>query len=310
METMDRHHDTTEQAMRKAETLAQDILEMESIDTEDAYRRAESAMRRNRRTAFIGRLTRYAAVLTLPLLMATLILSYLLMHGDADNRMVSVTAATGSVMRYELPDHSVAWLNAGSTLTHPTTFSRGRRDVTLDGEGYFEVEANKKKPFYVNTPSGLTVYVYGTRFNVSAYNDDEAVETVLERGAVNIITPDQRTLRLSPGERLHYDKRSGTYQRMTADVYELTAWKDGKLVFRDTPLDVIFKRLERHFNVDIVFRNHSGRMPNYRATFRDETLPQILDCFAKTTSMKWAISEPQQQSDGTFPHKRVTIDLY
>lgn len=307
---MNRQQDTSEQTLRKAEALAQDILEMESVDTDAAYRRAEAAIRRSRRTAIIGRLTRYAALLALPLLMTTLILSYLLMRGDTDSRMVSVTASAGSVMRYELPDRSVVWLNAGSTLTHPTTFSGGRRDVTLDGEGYFEVEANKKKPFYVNTPGGLTVYVYGTRFDVAAYNDDEAVETVLERGAVNIITPDKSTLRLSPGERVHYDKRTGTCSRMTADVYEMTAWKDGKLVFRDTPLDVIFKRLERHFNVDIVFRNHSGRTPNYRATFRDESLPQILDCFARTTSMKWAISEPQQQSDGTFPHKRVTIDLY
>ncbi len=310
MITMDKNHDISEQALRKAEALAEDILEMESVDTAAAYQRAASAMRRNRRTVILTRLTRYAAILTLPLLMATLVLSYLLICGDTDPRMVSVTAAAGSVMRYELPDHSIVWLNAGSTLTHPTAFSRGRRDVTLDGEGYFEVEANKKKPFYVNTPGGLTIYVYGTRFDVSAYNDDEDVETVLERGAVNVITPDKNTLRLSPGERIHYDKRTGVCRRMTADVYEMTAWKDGKLVFRDTPLDIIFKRLERHFNVDIVFRNHSGRTPNYRATFRDESLPQILDCFARTTSMKWAISEPQQQSDGTFPHKQVTIDLY
>ncbi len=307
---MDNCHDNTDSLDRKARALAEDIAEMEAIDASAAYRRAATAIGRNRRTAFIGRLTRYAAILTLPLFIATLALSYLLMRGETNTRTVSVTAAAGSVLRYELPDHSVVWLNAGTTLTHPATFSRPRRDVTLDGEAYFEVEADLNRPFYVGTPGGLTVYVYGTRFDVSAYSDDETVETVLERGAVNVITPEKEALSLSPGERIRYDKRTRTCRRTAVDVYEHTAWKDGKLVFRDAPLDEIFKRLERHFNVDIVLRNHSTRMPNYRATFRDETMPQILDYFAKTIPMKWVISEPQQQSDGSFPHKRITIDLY
>ena len=61
--------------------------------------------------------------------------------------------------------------------------------VELKGEAYFEVQADKDRPFYVNTPNGLSVYVYGTKFNVAAYEDDNYIETVLEKGKVNVITP-------------------------------------------------------------------------------------------------------------------------
>ena len=50
------------------------------------------------------------------------------------------------------------------------------------------------RPFYVNTPNGLSVYVYGTKFNVAAYEDDNYIETVLEKGKVNVITPNQETI--------------------------------------------------------------------------------------------------------------------
>src|SRR5699024_8332285 len=102
-------------------------------------------------------------------------------------------AATGAVIRYELPDHSVVWLNSGSTLRYPTVFKKENRNVMLKGEAYFEVQADKERPFYVNTPAGLSVYVYGTKFNVNAYEDDNSIETVLEKGKVNVVSPDGKT---------------------------------------------------------------------------------------------------------------------
>ena len=76
----------------------------------------------------------------------------------------------------------MAWLNAGSTLRYPIVFRKDNRSVELKGEAYFEVQADKKRPFYVNTLDGLSVYVYGTKFNVAAYEDEELIGTVLEKG--------------------------------------------------------------------------------------------------------------------------------
>jgi transmembrane sensor len=97
---------------------------------------------------------------------------------------------------------------------------------------------------------------------------------------------------------------------LKVDVYGKIAWKDGKLVFRNTPLEEIFKRLERHFNVDIQYNNRCEKEYRYRATFRDETLSQILDYLAKSAKMKWKIEESQQQADDTFTKKKIIVDLY
>jgi transmembrane sensor len=240
-----------------------------------------------------------------------LTLGYLYFHKPVvDEKYAEVTAAMGSVIRYELPDHSVVWLNAGSTLRYPTVFRKDNRNVDLKGEAYFEVQADRERPFYVNTSNGLSVYVYGTKFNVTAYEEDDCIETVLEKGKVNVITPNQETMVLSPGEQLIYEKQSQKWTKHKVDVYEKVAWKDGKLIFRNASLEEIFKRLSRHFNVEIQFNNRSGKEYRYRATFRSETLPQILDYLAKSAALKWKVEDAAQQADATFTKTKITVNLY
>ena len=300
-----------ESLLRKAQALGDDIKEMESIDVLGAYYQAQAKLKTNRRKNMYNQLMRYAAFLTIPLFLSSLVLGYLYFSGtETDEKYAEVVTATGSVICYELPDHSVVWLNAGSTLRYPTTFKKDNRLVELKGEAYFEVQADKDRPFYVNTPNGLSVYVYGTKFNVAAYEDDNYIETVLEKGKVNVITPDQETIVLAPGEQLLYDKQSQKSKKNKVDVYGKIAWKDGKLIFRNASLEEILKRLERHFNVEIQFNNRSGKEYKYRATFRTETLSQILDYLARSADLKWKIEEPQQQADDTLSKTKIRVDLY
>lgn len=301
-----------ESLIRIAKALGDDIKEIESIDVLGAYNRTISKIKTTRKVRLYNQLMRYAALLALPLLISSLCFGYLYFHEpEVEVRYAEVTAATGSVIRYELPDHSVVWLNAGSTLRYPTVFDKENRNVELKGEAYFDVKANKDCPFFVNTPAGLSVYVYGTQFNVNAYEDDSYIETVLECGRVNVMAPDRKTIvNLKPGERIFYDKKMHQLIKSEVDVYEKTAWKDGKLIFRNTSLDEVLKRLARHFNVDIQFNNHSGKEYNYWATFRSETLPQILDYLGKSAALKWRVEEAVQQSDDTFTKKKIIVDLY
>lgn len=301
-----------ESLFRKAQALGEDIKEMESINVLAAYGRAQSTIKRKEKKSFFyNRLMRYAAILALPLFMSSLVLGYLYFSGsEADEKYVEVTAATGSIIRYELPDQSVVWLNAGSTLRYPTVFRKDNRTVELKGEAYFEVQANKKRPFYVNAGDGLSVYVYGTKFNVCAYEEDNTIETVLEKGMVNVLTPNQETIVLNPGEQLLYDKQTRKSVKHKVDVYGKVAWKEGKLIFRDASLADIFKRLERHFNVDIRYNNQLGKEYKYRATFRNETLAQILDYLAQSAALKWKIEESEQQADGTLSKTKIIVDLY
>jgi len=230
---------------------------------------------------------------------------------DEKIQYTNITATVGSVVRYELPDNSVVWLNSGSKLRCPNIFKGERREVDLQGEAFFEVQSDEKHPFYVNTPSGVQVYVYGTRFNVCAYDNEDYVETVLESGRVNIFIPKYETsVALKPGEHLLYDKKALQFVKSEVDVSEKVAWKDGKLIFRNSSLEEVLKRLSRHFNVDIHFNNKSGKNYTFRATFRNESLFQILDYLSKSVSMKWNVEDPVQLSDGTFTKRKVIVDLY
>jgi ferric-dicitrate binding protein FerR (iron transport regulator) len=296
--------------LRKAQALGDDIKEMESIDALKAYERARLKIRADHRKQMYNQLSKYAAFLTLPLLLTSLILGYIYFQKpELDEKYAEIIVASGSVIRYELPDNSVVWLNSGSRLRYPIAFRKESRNIELKGEAYFEVQADCERPFYVNTSGGLHVYVYGTKFNVTAYEDENLIGTVLEEGKVKVITPDQGTIALAPGEQLLYDKQNHKFTKDKVDVYEKIAWKDGKLIFRNAPLEEIFKRLESHFNVEIEFNNRYNKEYKYRATFRNETLSQILSYLSKSATFNWKTVEAEQQTDDTFTKKRIIVDL-
>lgn len=317
--TVLKNTDTTEELLHRAQAIGADIREMESIDVDKAWVQTRAAIRRERCIRIASRITRYAAMLSIPLLISSIVLGFMQFGGKEADRYAEVKAATGTIVRYELPDHSTVWLNAGSSLRFPTEFRKDNRIVELRGEAYFDVQADKDRPFYVNTKDGMSIYVYGTAFNVSAYDDDTSIETMLERGQVNVITPEAKTIVLEPGDFLLYDKVSRTAVRKKADAYEKTAWKDGKLIFRNASIEEVMKRLERHFNVDICLDNKSGKEYRYRATFRNETLPQILDYLSRSADMKWSMEEAAVLSDDTgaaveggetLSKPRIKVSLY
>lgn len=304
-------HQESEQLLQKAKALGEAIREIESIDVDEAYEKTKTRIRHDKLVGLYRSTMKYAAILSLPLLITSLALGWLYYRqSNPDERYAKVISANGSIMRYELPDKSVVWLNSGSTLRYPVSFRSDNRNVELEGEAYFEVQADKKRPFYVQMTDGLKVYVYGTKFNVTAYNDDPYIETVLEQGKVNVLLPGKDEFSMQPGERITYNRENGDWTRDRVDVYEKVAWKDGKLIFRNATLDEIFKRLSRHFNVDIELNNRYNKEYRYRATFRNETLPQIMDYLAQSARMKWQFKESYQQDDTTLSRSKVIVDLY
>ncbi len=298
--------------LRISIALSEDIREMERIDTPAAYERTRRKLRTEKRQTLQMNLIRYAAFLTLPLFIATLVLGYLnFRKPEADLRYTEVRTQPGTITRYEMPDRSVVWLNGGTSLRYPATFDSRHRHVELEGEAYFEVTADPKHPFYVDTPDGLTVYVYGTRFNVSAYTEDACIETVLEEGKVNIIAPgDKAEFPLHPNEMLTYDKQTKRSVKTAIDPYEKVAWREGKLIFRNAPLDEVLRKLARHYNAYIEFHNLSKKEYKYRATFKDESLEQILDYLSKSAHIEWSIEPQQQKADGTLTRDKIIVELH
>lgn len=155
-----------------------------------------------------------------------------------------------------LSDHTVIWLNSGTKLVYPIRFTGSKREVYLDGEALFEVSHDEDHPFHVLTQH-MEVKVLGTVFDLSAYAEDSLVNTVLQKGSVQLIYNKNMfgasTETIVPGTLAMFDlkNRSVSNQKINAESY--ISWKDGYLVFEKQSLESIVKRLSRYYNVSIDF---------------------------------------------------------
>ncbi|MDI9604606.1 MAG: FecR domain-containing protein [Bacteroidota bacterium] len=146
-----------------------------------------------------------------------------------------------------LADGTRAWLNSGSTLEFPSTFSGDKREVFLTGEMYVEVAPDSKKRFVVHA-SDYNITVHGTKFNVSAYSGVPS-HVVLVEGSVGLQVEEAREVMLSPNEQAIYSATTGTFETREVDVLAFTSWKEGYLTFNDTPVTEVLKQIERYYNL-------------------------------------------------------------
>ena len=168
--------------------------------------------------------------------------------------MQTVHVPAGQNAQLTLADGSKVWLNAGSTLNFPTRFIEGKRQVILEGEGFFEVKANKEKPFIVST-SIYDIKALGTSFNVNAYKQSKEFETALLTGKVEIsdrIT--DRVVSLTPNNRAVLGNNKLSVVPIESKDYYL--WREGILYF-DEPLTEVLDKLKLYFDVNIDVKNKS-----------------------------------------------------
>jgi transmembrane sensor len=150
-----------------------------------------------------------------------------------------------------LSDGTEVWLNAASSLKFPVSFTAGKRQVTLNGEAYFEVTKDRKHPFIVISGS-QKVEVLGTHFNINSYKDEPSVQTTLLEGSVAVTNSlSGQTSILVPGQQ-SVAAANDLFIR-NADTEEATAWKNGYFMFNDEDISSIMRKISRWYNVDIVY---------------------------------------------------------
>lgn len=295
-------------AVKQALALKKRIGQLESYDTSIGYQKVRVAIQRaRRRQRFLHSLSRVAAILALPLLITTLTFGYILFNREnADLSYTEVIASPGTISRFELPDKSRVWLNSNSILRYPNRF-KGDRQVELEGEGYFEVESDKKNPFYVATASGIKVMAYGTQFNVNT--EKNTIETVLAEGEVTVFYNDQMLRDMKPGEQVSFDPTSGQANVRKVSLLEKLAWKDGKIIFRNAPLNEVLEQLSRRYNIDIVLHDDHNQSGKYlsRVTFSDETIQQIFSYLEIAAPIKWQLSSLRLNNDSTLVKQQIDV---
>jgi len=187
-----------------------------------------------------------------------------------------------------LSDGSRVWLNAGSSLTYPTSFPGPKREVQLQGEGYFEIARNVNSPFFVKT-STQEIQVLGTAFDVMAYTDEPSQTTTLVNGAVRVTTAGHQTQTLSPGQQLQIN--SASVQRIINDVNirEVTAWHNGQFKFVNRDLPYVMRQIARWYNVSVIFEGKVPEAHFFGTVTRYSNVSNVLQLLEQTGAVHFEV---------------------
>lgn len=269
-----------------------------TTDTGAALRRVRTRIRAERWRGMLRRAERAAAMLLLPL--AALTAWLLARTGGELDSMIEIRSTTGMVTAVTLPDNTCVWLNSDSYLRYPARFGRERR-VTLYGEGYFNVAKDPAHKFVVEARS-TEIEVYGTEFNVEAYEGDY-IRTTLVSGRVGVSYEDvnhrRQILRMMPDQQAIYNARTGVMYLNEADVTCNTSWKEGKIVLHNTSLEDALRMIGNKYNVQFLIRNDALRSNKFTGTFSNQSLDVILRYFNLSSNIRFRqLDEPQAGRDG------------
>ncbi len=210
----------------------------------------------------------------------------------------TLTVPYGKRFEVLLSDGTHVHLNAGTSLKYPIKFIEGKnRQVFLNGEAYFSVTKDKNHPFIVNADE-IDVRVLGTQFNISSYPEDNQINTVLVEGAVAVYKKEEiynakTTTNLKPGFKAIWENKENRITVKEADVEMHTAWIEGKIIFRGVTFENIIKKLERHYNVEIINNNEPLNIERFGASFDIETIEQVLETLNANYNIDYTIENNQ-----------------
>jgi len=252
---------------------------------------------------------RVAAILLLPLLLAgSLTIIYLLKSSNSTIEQSAgsvIHAPMGSRVSFNLPDGTTGWLNSGSSLTYTLPFNQNRK-VALNGEAWFDVTHDQQHPFEISAGKSK-VKVLGTSFNVSAYQEAQYIEVVLQQGKVEFYQDNQsEKVTMAPSQKLVFS--NGKVDVTTTDPSKYEAWTEGKLVFRGDNMAEVARRIERWYNVKVILEDQDLEKYSFRATFEDDSLEEVLRLLGLTSPIDYKMAPRVMKPDGTI--EKVIVSLY
>ncbi|MEL7588329.1 MAG: FecR domain-containing protein [Prolixibacteraceae bacterium] len=202
----------------------------------------------------------------------------------------TVSGTNGQRSKITLPDSSIVWLNAETTLSYNNDYAVSSRDIKLTGQAFFEIAPNDKIPLYVHV-NEFKVKVRGTKFDVSAFPKDGRIDVVLESGSVELLHDADRSFShmLKPGEKASFDPATRKTNVSQVDVYRYISWKDGLLIFESTPMGEVLEKLKRWYNIQIEVKDPAIYSLLFNATIINEDVDEIFDLIAYTCAVNYRI---------------------
>ncbi|MFW5700201.1 MAG: FecR family protein [Cyclobacteriaceae bacterium] len=195
---------------------------------------------------------------------------------------------SGQKSTITLSDGSTVMLNSNTTFVYPSSFSDTLRKVKLTGEAFFEVVPSQQ-PFVVEV-NAIEVTVLGTSFNIEAYEKQEQITVGVASGKVRVNDQKSSVLLLA-NQIVHYHKKAQKMSKEEGSVENIIAWKEGWLVFEDTPLSEVINTLNHWYRVSITLENTNLNECLFTGKFKNETLINILDNICFTSKLNYKIND-------------------
>jgi ferric-dicitrate binding protein FerR (iron transport regulator) len=196
----------------------------------------------------------------------------------------------GQTSNILLSDGSRVYLNSGSILKYSGSYAIKERVLYLEGEAFFDVVSNKKKPFIVKTAL-FDVRATGTSFNVQAYTNSDISDITLVSGSLSVVSQlAHKPLQLTSGEKASLNRKTDKFKLSMAGNSQYISWKEGIITFRNARLEDIAKMLERTYNVTISFTDEKTKDLLYSGSMlRYKPIDQVLELLELTSDISYNI---------------------
>ena len=292
---------------------ATDVIQtVNEIDSNKALLRVNKRLTGRKKLNWWEWSVRTAAVLFIPLFLFSLYIFYS-RTTDVD-QYVEVRANPGMTTKVVLPDGSEVWLNSASYLKYPVQFTKYDRRVELEGEAYFSVKKDAGRRFLVDAGKNIELEVLGTEFNVDAYPKEDFVAASLVSGKVNFhcLQQGHETVHVMvPGQKVIYNFADEELVCANTSIESDVAWKSGKIIFRDTPIEDALRILSKRFDVDFRLINSQLEEYCFTGTFINQRLDRILEHFKIASGIKYRYIDIEKTKKGAEIVKgKSVIEIY
>ncbi len=254
-------------------------VDIEWSRLEDAIDFEESTTEKKERSLFAN-IYRYAAAL-LAIAIAAFSIYYVVNNPGSEQVVAQI-----QVQEVELSEGSKVTVNSNSRLTYPKKFQQDKREVTLNGEAFFEVAKDPERPFIINAGK-MRVEVLGTSFNVKAYENLEQVEVVVSTGKVAVYSldkPDEQVV-LVKGQKAIFYKSSTKIEATLNEDINFASWKTKEIIFEDTPMPEVIRIINEIYKSDLKLVGDQLNECPVTTTFDNQSLKAILNVLESTLDL-------------------------
>jgi ferric-dicitrate binding protein FerR (iron transport regulator) len=202
---------------------------------------------------------------------------------------ITLVTAENSIGEFSLNDGTRVWLNGNSRLTYPEQFGSDIREVTLHGEGYFEVIRDENRPFVVNMPN-VCIEVLGTSFGASCYEKGLAEEVVLKSGSVKVSAKGMKDdITLAPDQVFAYSPFDGNVSISSTDADNSYRWYEKCLTFENTRFGDVLENIEHRYRVDIKEHTSVSMDKRLSMTIVNEQLEAVMEVISTLLPISYEI---------------------